>query len=182
MPPLKRPGLQYTDIRLIFDNPFVYEDPCLSDLFWRELKNRRVTTTAIDLPEHGLPALGHFSGRTPKHQKLCAQVAAWLLSTGREYSVVNKDLGYPGGISDVASADGTLFAECGHTNVGKILRGLHGGFDMMVVSYSFEPVLFRRVSVMLFETYLKKQEYEAQKAVELLSIALCYKDCYKDTK
>ena len=29
MPPLKRLGLQYTDIGLIFDNPFVYEDPCL---------------------------------------------------------------------------------------------------------------------------------------------------------
>lgn len=173
---LKRLWLKYTDIGSIFDNPFIYEDPCLPDLFWRELEDARVTTTVIDLPKDDLPALEHFSGRTPGHQKLCAQVAAWLLATGREYSTVNSDLGYPGGISDVASADGTLFAECGYTNVGKILRGLHGGFEMVVASYSFEPVLFRRVDTLHFAAYLKKQEEDARKTVELLPIALRYED------
>jgi len=175
-PTLKRLWLQYADIGSIFDNPFVYEDPCLPDLFWRELEDDRVTATAVDLPEDNLPALEHFSGLTSGHQKLCAQVAAWLLSTGREYSSANKDLRYPGGISDVSSADGKLFAECGYTHVDKILRGLHGGFEVVVASYSFEPVLFRRVSAMHFGTYLKKQEDDARRTVELLPIALRYED------
>lgn len=173
---MKRLWLQYADLGSIFDNPFVYEDPCLPDLLWSELEDEHVTATVIDLPEDDLPALEHFSGLTPGHQKICAQVAAWLLSTGRGYSAANKDLGYPGGISDVASADGTLFAECGYTHVGKILRGLHGDFEMVVASYSFEPVLFRRVAAMHFETYLKKQEDDARRTVELLPIALRYKD------
>lgn len=179
---MKRLWLQHTDFGSIFDNPFVYEDPWLPDLFWRELEDDHVTTTVFNLPVDGLPALDHFSGLTPGHQQLCAQVAAWLLSTGRNYSVATKALGYPGGIADVASADGTLFAECGYTHVGKILRGLHGGFEMVVASYSFEPVLFRRVSAMHFETYLKKQEDDARRTVELLPIALRYEDRNKDPK
>jgi hypothetical protein len=174
--------IKRSDIGAIFDNPFTYEDPRLPDLFWRELEDKHVVTFKIDLPEQNLPALAHFSGRTPGHQKLCAQVAAWLCLMGREYTALNKDLGYPGGVADVASVDLALFAECGYTRVGKILHGLQAGFEMVVASYSFDPVLFWRVSTMHFDDYLRKLEEGARRAVELLPIALRYEDVEKGAK
>jgi hypothetical protein len=179
---LKHLWLNYADIGLIFDNQFFYEDSCLPNLLWRELEDERVTITVITLPTENLPDSMLFSGRTIVHQKLCAQVAAWLLLAGRGYSAANRDLGYAGGISDVASADGRLFAECGYTHVGKILRGLHDGCEIVVASYSFEPVIFRRAGVMHFEAYLKKQEEKARETVNLLPTVLRYEDRHKAEK
>lgn len=168
--------LRHADLRAIFDNTFAYEDPCLLDLFWSELEDARVVGSWIDLPVYKLPEFSLFSGRTIGHQRLCAQVAAWLLAYGRGFSTTNQSLAYSGGVADVASTDGKVLAECGYTGVGKILRGLHEGFEMIVASYSFDPVLFRCAGVMHFESYLRRLEEGAQRTVELLPVALHYKD------
>lgn len=169
--------LQYKDLGSIFDNPFTYDDPCLPDLVWRELEDGNVVGSIVELPDHHLPDGLLFSGRTVAHQNLCARVAAWLLAQDRGYQAAHQDLVYPGGVADVVSTDHRLFAECGYTGHGKLLHALHAGLELLVASYSFEPVIFRRERPLVhFESYLKAQEEGAKRAVELLPVALHYKD------
>lgn len=168
-----------SDIDSIFDWPFSYEDPRLRDLYWDELESGNVLGLIVELPENNLPDPLLFSGRTMEHQRLCSQVAAWMSADGRGYSAAAKDLGYDGGLADVVSADGNLFAECGYTRVSKVLHGLHSGLEILVASYNFAPVLFRRTGVMHFERYLKDLEEGARAAVERVPIALRYEDALK---
>ena len=165
-----------SDIDDIFIDPFDVDFRRMPDLMWREMQSGSIQTWKILLPTRRLPEPLQFSGRTPAHQMLCSQVAAWLRSNHKGFTRAVKDLGYQGGIADVASCDRQIFAECGYTKVRKILDGLHTGCTMIVASYHFDPVLFRSGRLAHYERWLADLEVEARQTVEKLPIALRYED------
>jgi hypothetical protein len=164
------------DLDDIFVDPFDVDFRRMPDLLWKEIRDNSIQTWKITLPTCRLPELAQFSGQTITHQRLCAQVAAWLRSNRRGFTSAARALGYQGGIADVASRDRRIFAECGYTKVHKILEGLHAGCTMIVASYYFEPVLFRSGRLFHYERWCVELEEEKRQTVEKLSIALRYEE------
>ncbi len=164
------------DLDDIFIDPFDVDFRCMPDLMWREIQDGAIQAWKITLPMRRLPEPLQFSGQTFAHQKLCAQVAAWLRSNRRGFTSATRDLRYEGGIADVTSRDRRIFAECGFTKVRKILDGLRAGREMVVASYHFDPVLFRGARLSHYEPWLVELEEEARQTVEKLPIALRYED------
>lgn len=109
--------------------------------------------------------LKQFSGNTQAHRNLCAIAATWLAALGDEWTSSPKKLQYPGGRSDVAVVDKTMFVECGYTQSKKVMAGLRGGVAVVVVPYprgsSVQAFVFRLAGEMPPDRY----EAEAIKAI-----------------
>lgn len=168
-----------SDLDNIFVDPFGFDFQCLPDLMWREIENGAVRMWKIELPTRRLPETSQFSGRSLEHRYLCARVAAWLRLNRGGFVSATKDLGYQGGLADVASRDRRTFAECGYTKVRKILDGLHADCAMIIASYHFEPLLFQSSRLLHYERWLEELKEELRRTAEKMPIAMRYEDVPK---
>ena len=114
--------------------------------------------------------LDMFSGRTMGHKIICTRIASWLKQRALQGSRAPKDLGYAGGVADIAVGD-ALFVECGYTKASKILAGLFENQSVIVSPYGDDAYTFSRAGHMRRYAQYKAQQQEAMRnAVRVLDI------------
>lgn len=145
------------------------KDPKWIAWLQREVDVGNVDIRCVDLPAPAVDE-AQISGRTDGHRMLCAQVATWLDAQGLGYSSRQDDRYYVAGIADVTDLSRQVFAECGYTDVFKILHGLSAGLGMIVAPYQEQPhaYVFRREKRLAFELWYEELRRAADAAAEAM--------------
>lgn len=123
-----------------FQEGFGEFDASALETFAQAIASKHIAVTRVDLPPLAQvrdTELVQFSGRTREHKVLCLEAARYIATRKWTWTVAEPRLKYSGGVADVADLGGRLFIECGYTQTGKVLRGVRGGKEVMVIPYLY---------------------------------------------